>query len=59
MDAAPAMHMHMHTSQTHDAPRGYQAPINPQHPAHDAAAAPQPTGLSQAELRRIVLDLLG
>lgn len=57
MDALPATDMH--TLLNHDAPRGYQSPSNPQNPAHDAASAPKPTGLSQAELRRIILDLIG
>lgn len=41
--------------------RGHAQPATtaPLHAAHDAPAAPMPTGLSQAELRRIVLDLIG
>lgn len=54
--------MHMHTlTSLNAAPRHPKHPSgsNPQHPAQDASTAPQPTGLTKAEIRRIILDLIG
>lgn len=54
--------MHMHTLTTLNAtpwhPK-HPSGSNLQHPAHDVATAPQPTGLTKAEIRRIILDLIG
>ena len=58
--ALPAIHMHTQSSEL--APCGRPTHPTSSHPlrdTHDAASAPEPTGLSQAELRRIVLDLIG
>lgn len=63
--ALPAIHMHtqhMHTQSPELAPCGRPTHPTSSHPlrdTHDATSAPEPTGLSQAELRRIVLDLIG
>ena len=56
----PNMHMHTLTS-LNAAPGNPKHPSgsNPQHPAQDASTAPQPTGLTKAEIRRIILDLIG
>jgi hypothetical protein len=58
--AGPEMNMH-NLSLLHATPWHAQhlSSSNALHPAHDAPKAPQPIGLSQAELRRIILDLIG
>jgi hypothetical protein len=48
---------HMHSNNALDALRGQSS--TPIIPVPAALSAPKPLGLSQAELRRIVLDLLG
>jgi hypothetical protein len=57
---APAMNMHTlsHTNATrwHPTPPTFS---NPLRTAHDAPSAAKPAGLSQDELRRIILDLIG
>ncbi len=54
--------MNMHTFSLLDATRWHPSQSSTSdlpNAAHDKAGAPKPTGLSQAELRRIVLDLIG
>jgi hypothetical protein len=55
--AGPDIDMHMLTS-THAALR-HPTSTNPPRPGDDASKAAQPTGLTTAELRRIILDLIG